>query len=328
MSISWSIYGMGVQADAAIAGLAGLPEPERVDLRLSLGSTPPGIDSIPADEWQLHFVSSRQQEDGGPTIRVCRLSQPAYFRLAYADGTVFFVDARGEAVWATWPQTATLEDTATYLLGPVLGFVLRLRGVTCLHASAVAIDGRAVALVGPSGCGKSSTAAAFARLGYPVLTDDIAALSEDGNRFKVQPAYPRVRLWPESVQALFGRAEALPRITPTWEKRFLDLRGGDHRFQPHPLPLAAVYFLEPRSDGASPRVEAIGGRAGLMSLVAHSYATRLLDNSMRRREFESLARLAAAVPMRRVTPSADFTRIAELCETIVDDAARASGAIG
>ncbi len=36
------------------------------------------------------------------------------------------------------------------LLGLILGFVLRLRGVTCLHASAIAVRDRAIALLGPA----------------------------------------------------------------------------------------------------------------------------------------------------------------------------------
>ena len=36
------------------------------------------------------------------------------------------------------------------LLGLILGFVLRLRGVTFLHASAIAVRDRAIALLGPA----------------------------------------------------------------------------------------------------------------------------------------------------------------------------------
>src|SRR5262249_22183040 len=152
----------------------------------------------------------------------------------------------------------TLEDTATYLLGPVLGFILRLRGVTCLHASAVAICDQAIAILGPAGAGKSTTAASFARAGYKVLTDDIVALDERGDAFLVQPAYPRVRLWSESVNALFGTEDALPLLTPTWDKRYLDLQANISCFQEHPLPLAAIYLLDKRSsDPAAPFIEAV-----------------------------------------------------------------------
>ncbi len=50
-----------------------------------------------------------------------------YFRFQYTDGTEFVIDRRGGRIWATWSAAGTVEDMATYLLGPVLGFVLRLR---------------------------------------------------------------------------------------------------------------------------------------------------------------------------------------------------------
>src|SRR5215469_301127 len=66
-------------------------------------------------------------------------------------------DQAGAEVRARWAAASTFEDAVTYLLGPVLGFVLRLRGRTCLHASAVAVGGQAIALAGSSGAGKSTT---------------------------------------------------------------------------------------------------------------------------------------------------------------------------
>ena len=218
-----------------------------------------------------------------------------------------------------WPDTATIEDTRNPSARSILGFVLGC-GVTCLHASAVSSGGQAIALVGPEGAGKSSTAAAFAQLGYPVLTDDVAALIDLGGRFKVQPAYPRVRLWPASVKSLFGSVEALPRIVPNWDKRYLDLNGPGFRFQQEPLPLAAVYFLGNRSSvPILPKVEPVGFKAGLMALVSNTYSSYLLDKSMREGEFDLLGRLAHSVHLRRVTPSADITRIRKLCEVIIDD---------
>ena len=320
MTSLYSVYGLGIHVNVPIAGLAGLNAPRQVDVRMSLGSMPLFLAAVPRDEWLEYYVSSDLDEHGEPSNRYWRLSGGDYFRIAYLDGTVIVVNARGSRVWATWPESATVEDTATYLLGPTLGFVLCLRGITCLHASAIAIADRAVALVGPSGSGKSTTAAAFARLGCPVLTDDVLALEDQGTGFKVQPAYPRVRLWPNSVDALFGSVDALPLITPNWDKRFLDLNGPAYRFQHEPLPLAGIYILDVRNaDPLVPRVEAVSLREGLMSLVANTYATNLLDKPMRAKEFQVLGRLVESVPMRRVTPSADFGRISKLCDLIADD---------
>ena len=110
-----------------------------------------------------------------------------------------------------------------------------MRGVVPLHASAVAVANHAVALVGAPGAGKSTTAAAFAQRGFPVLSDDLAALTERENQFFVQPGYPRVNLWPDSVSALFGSHDALPPITPTWEKRYMALDRDGRHFETNPL---------------------------------------------------------------------------------------------
>ncbi len=318
MSTTCSIYGLGLQVNVPIAGLAGLSAAGNIDVLLSLGSLPRDLGTL--SDAQTWHVSSERDERGEPERTLSRLPGSGHFRFDYSDGTVIVVDRRGTRVWATWPDTASVEDTATYLLGPILGFLLRLRGVACLHASAVAVGDRAIALVGPAGAGKSSTAAAFARLGYPVLTDDVAALLDLGDGFKVQPAYPRVRLWPAAVESLFGSADALPRMVPNWDKRYLDLNNPGNRFQRVPLPLAAIYVLGERSaDPAMPGVESLGPKAGLMALVANTYGNYLLDKAMRADEFELLGRLVQSVPLKRVTPSADFARIRDLCDTIVGD---------
>lgn len=320
MGFSCSAFGLGLHTNLPLAGLSGLQAAHREDVRISLGAMPAFLAVPSCAEWQEYYVSPELEEDGQPGVRVWRLSGGGYFRIGYHDGTVIAVNAQGSRVWASWPEGATVEDTATYLLGPTVGFVLRLRGITCLHASAVVVEDRAIALVGPAGSGKSTTAAVFARLGHPVLTDDVLALVDQGGRFMAQPAYPRVRLWPESVAGLFGSEGALPRITPGWDKRYLDLNDRRFGFQHDPLPLAAIYFLDEDRDYSAPtRIEAVTAQEGLMSLVANTYANYLLDKPMRAREFEVLGRLAERVPLRRLISGADFARLPELCRLIAAD---------
>jgi len=312
-----TLYGLGVQSNVALAALAELPPAPKVDVRISLGVLPP---QGAAQAWHEYYASPEKNEHGVHHIRVSRCGQPDLFRVDYEDGTRIFVDGSGSNIWAIDAEGATVEDTATYLLGPTLGFVLRLRGVTCLHASVVAIGGRAIVLAGPSGFGKSSLAAAFASRGLRILGDDVAALVDRGHCFAACPAYPRIRLWPGSVEALFGSPDALPRITPTWDKRFLALDGGQFRFEARTLDIGAIYLLADRDPGrGAPRIEPIGGHEALMGLVANTYTTYLLDKPMRARELDALSRLAASTRIRRAIPAAEFARIDELCDAIEED---------
>jgi hypothetical protein len=182
-----------------------------------------------------------------------------------------------------------------------------------------------VILCGPSESGKSSTAAALALRGIPVLTDDIAPVKRDEGSLYVEPGYPRVCLWPDAVESLFGAPEILPRLTPTWEKRFLGLDGVRAAFEPKKRPLAAVYLLGPRVDEAdAPRIEDSGMRDALLELVQNTYMNWLLDRNQRAAELDALAKLIVHVPVRRIVPHADPARIGTLCEVIINDVERLS----
>jgi hypothetical protein len=266
------------------------------------------------------YVSPDRDEAGRPVLTVERLGGDRVFRLRYADDIEFIVDGAGREIWSTWPEPWTVDDVATYLLGSVFAFTLRRRGVTCLHASAVALEDRAIAVVGGLGAGKSTLAAAFATRGCAVISDDIVALSRIADEYVVHPGPPRIRLWPDSVRALYGSTDALPRLTPTWDKRFLDLTGAQYRLETRALPLTAIYVLGERAaPEALPRVERLSAPAGLMAMVANTQANRLLDARMRAQEFQCLGRVVASLGVRRVVPPDDLDRLPALCDLLVDD---------
>ena len=243
------------------------------------------------------------------------------FHLSYSDGTRFVVDAAARRVWGTYHAPLTAEDLATYFLGPVMGFLLRKRHVTSLHASCVEICGQGVALSGDAGFGKSTTAAALALRGYPVLSEDIVPLKLLQKEIRAVPGYPRICLWPDSVVNLLGSAQALPQLTPVWEKRYLALDGGRAKFSSEELRLGAIYIFGHRSaDSTAPVVAPMSPREALLDLVKNTYMNWLLDREQRALEFDFLSQLVMLVPVRRIIPQADPGKIPELCNLIVSDA--------
>ena len=302
--------------------IPGVPSSETAtdDIRIVFGSLPVWLHEVGEAQSETSYIADYTDECGSPVLCVFRLLEGQYYRFCYADGTEFVVDHAGTQIWAEWPEPLTLEDATTYLLGPIMGFVMLLRGVVCLHASAIAIGSDAIALLGPAGAGKSTTAAAFAERGFSILAEDVVTLDDRGDQFMVRPGYPCIRLWPASVKALYGSELHLHKLTPNWDKCYLDLTERPKNFQRQPLPLAAIYLLGERcDDAAAPFTEPLDRAEGLMSLVANTYATKLMDKDMRAREFELLTRLFLHIPLRRVTPHADPARIAELCESILAD---------
>jgi len=317
MALHYSAFGLSVSANRPIPGLAPVAEQCPVDTWIRLGALPAPFLLAAPDE--IKYVSPDAASGGPPALTAWTVAGGAFWRLRYADGTEFAVDRRGREVWATWPASLTVEDTATYLLGPILGLVLRLRGVTCLHASAVALGGRALVLVGPPGAGKSTVAAVLAHAGCPVVADDVVPLAERDGAFFAQPAYPHLRLWPDSAAAIYGPAAALPRLTPTWDKRYVDLTVGN-RFEARALPIGGLYLLDERR--AEPFVapfERVTGHRALLALIANTYVNYLPGPDTTGAELGRLHRLLACVPLRRVHAPTDPARLPQLARALVGD---------
>jgi hypothetical protein len=86
--------------------------------------------------------------------------------------------------------------------------VTRATDLVCVHASAAALDGRAIVLPARSGHGKSTTVAGLVRAGWDLLTDEAALFDPcDG---LVHP-FPRpIALSAASMSLFPGLAESLP----------------------------------------------------------------------------------------------------------------------
>lgn len=322
MNRFYRAYGLGFVSSVEIAALEpALPPLIKPDLKLELGSLP---------EWARfgsslsgHILSRRPEvpDTGDPSFVLTEHGTAEYYQLAYSDGTQFIVDGRAERIWGTFRPPLTLEDLVTYFLGPVMGFVLRLRHITSLHASCVEISGKGVALCGEAGFGKSTTAAALALREFPVVGEDIVPVKPAEDGYVAIPGYPRICLWPDSVATLLGSAQALPLLTPVWEKRFLALDGARARFSGKELPLGVIYMFAHRSvQESAPLLQPMSPREALLELVQNTYMNWLLDRQQRAVEFEFLAQLVQRVPVRRLVPHSDPKKISDLCHLIVTDA--------
>jgi hypothetical protein len=324
MTLCHSIYGLRLAAESPVPSLPFCKNVQKADVQVHLkrrSASQLSIFSLPCAPL---YQSSNLNDSGQPIARVGILGS-RYFGFFYSDGARFAVRLDGREIWADGPENYAVEDLATYLVGPVMGFVLRLFGTLPLHGCGVAVEGKAIALVGPQGAGKSTTAAAFAKLGFGILSEDVVALVEDGDCFVVQPGYPRVNLWPESAEKIFGDAHGLPPVTPTWGKHFLALDDAQYRFQDEPLELGAIFVLQDRLPGAhEPRAERISPASAMPILIKNTYVNYLLDSALRQTEFLQLGRLLRQTPVYDVSPCDDPNRVFDLCKSIAVEARRSA----
>ena len=318
MTSDYILYGLRLTADEPIPALHE-SEPHRTpDVRIHFSSPSPTVRfGRSLEPWVPPGYALRS---GGAGYRIWRDPEGQLFRFRYPDGTEFVLDEFGSNIWVSWTHPLTQADAVTYLVGPIIGFVLRWRGRLCLHASCVSSGERAFALMGSAGAGKSTTASGFSTLGFPVVSDDITAIEEKEGKFRVLPGYPRTCLWPTSAAALFGHADALPTITPSWDKRHLDLTRAPGGFRSEPVPLDLIYILSDRTSGDAPvTITELEPGQAVMTLTGHTYGNRLLSAEMRASEFAALDRLVRNVPVRKVSPPESLDRLTELCDRMLED---------
>lgn len=305
------IHGLVIRCDERLPGLASASGAEP-DVELTIARS-----IAAADPPTTLLYRSTPGIDASHSVEVVRdAGGQVCFR--YSDGSSANVNlashpVRIEAVIATGQ---TLEDFAAYLYGPILGFVLRARGVLALHASCVEVDGGAVLFAGESGTGKSTTAAFFSQHGHPVLSDDLTALRHDDGRFTAHPAFDHVRLWTPSEEILFGRANTLATITPTWDKLRFPLEGA--AFGQRDVPVRAIYLLDdPGVTPDHPEIRGMSPRFALLALTTLTYANYLLDGATRAIELAQLGALVAAVPVHWLAAHVEGSHLCALRERVV-----------
>src|SRR5271156_5635286 len=159
----YSVFGLTLRANLALPQMSSVQlrvdnspdvhsvDPRTQEVEIELGVSPKETEVKFAGGGRVVYKTDDVDGAGNPALKISSIGN--LLRLDYFDGAKFWLDARGTRIWAPWPENLTIEDTATYLLGPVLGLLLRLRGVVCLHASAVSFGDYAVALMGPEGAG-------------------------------------------------------------------------------------------------------------------------------------------------------------------------------
>ena len=101
----------------------------------------------------------------------------------------YLIAASGERV-ACAPDDLSAWDWQRFLIGQVLPLVAAVRGYELLHASAVCLDGNAVAFLGDSAAGKTSLATNMLLEGAEFVADDALALEARDGLLIAHPGPP------------------------------------------------------------------------------------------------------------------------------------------
>src|SRR5262245_61308976 len=298
-----------------IPGLIPIASSQAPEVAVSFEGLPSWFGGRFPEECQATVI----QELAYLSVAVYRTTTGTYWHFQRTDDTEYLVGNGGQDVWISWRDPVKLAQVCPDLFAPVFSLLLQLRGRTPLHASVVTIDGRAIAFIGPGGAGKSTTAAKFAELGHAVLSEDVLNVLPEGKKFTALPGYPVLHLWPQSAVMFRGRTDSPAYQVRGQDSECIELQAGAHASEVSPRPLAAIYVLKPRmKDHAAPYIEPLEPRAAFLELLANTLGPPL-GAEARARSFAFVARVAAAVPLRKIVPHTEPDRLERMCELIADD---------
>ena len=242
--------------------------------------------------------------------------------LRWDDLFEFLVDTDGRRIWCGWLGATSLESLQVYLLGRALSFALIKQGLEPLHATAVVIDGQAVAFLGHSGFGKSSLAAAFLAAGHRLLTDDLLLLRAGPSAYEGQPGPPRIKLFPGIARRfLASTASGVPMNNLT-EKIILPLNRS--RYHELSAPLRALYVLAaPREVHSRQRlrITPLSPRETFVELVRSTFNHLVTDSQRLQRQYYESLQVALRVPARRISHPRVLSHLPAVREAILSDLA-------
>jgi hypothetical protein len=252
-----------------------------------------------------------------PLFTIDRLG--SVYRWYYPRGIAFDIDESARRIDIYWDSPTTHAAAALFLCGHIFSFILRRRGIYCLHASCLAVDDRAFALVGDSGAGKSTTATALVDRGCRLVTDDVLPIvpGDDGCWYAI-PGYPGMKLQPDIIQQLGENPTDYPLLLPERGKHYYYLR--DEKIVTQPIPLKAIYFLDRRQNlPTAPIVLPHHPHNAAVQAIRQSYGKTLLDRAGRETEFQTVSAIVSQVSLRRVVPHTEIVRLEDLCRAILSD---------
>jgi hypothetical protein len=239
------VYGVVVASEFMLNSIDQVPEANaETAIRISFGSADDfrqrgqGRTADP-DDWIEHAVLP----DGGIYMKV----EGVFEALVSADGGSIVCARLGDA------DTRSFEAN---LLNFALSAALTLRGEEPLHATVLALDGTALALLGPSGAGKSTLAAYLIGQGAQLITDDMLRLTfAHGTGFAHHGPH-RLKLFDEPARRLLPRAMSDGQFDALSEKLMIE-PGLPAPARHQPRPLSALFWLgDPPAPSASDDVSA------------------------------------------------------------------------
>lgn len=211
-------------------------------------------------------------------------------------------------------STAFAEvDLFHFLLDQVLPRLVAHDKQLVLHAGAVRVLEQSIAFLGESGLGKSTLVASFAQDGFSVLSDDALLVGLNGKTPNLKALYPSLRLFPDSIAAVYPTGSETVAMATYSSKRRLSVHSSTDSGA---YAIGMLIFLE--SDSANEEIEfnRVSSAQACIRLIENSFALDPTNKTHAAARLKKAGILANAVPAFSLFYPRQYDRLPEVRQMI------------
>jgi hypothetical protein len=285
----YDLAGLHVRSPVPLGAPPG--DPDHVDVEIRIEAPAPVPTARPSTD-----VIAERCDERFPYYTFCRVADGVIARF-YGIAEFWISPALDRVVCRRSPDVDP-EYQAALMAGSLAAFLHAARGRTVLHASAVAVDGSALAFVGPSNQGKSTLAALLCSEGASLIADDVLVIDlgtagvTRARRFGTEL---RVRSDARSI------VDRFPAATP--RRSTVDQRIA---LQPTPSPedgrpLSALVLPRPLPGAPDVQTRRLGAGEAALMLGASQRIEGWRQPATLRRQFEDISEIVDRTPVIELT---------------------------
>lgn len=285
----YEIGGQTIESNVDLPELRPATAPRRPEWRFEVSA---GLSRRPTVRWFHRWL----ERDGRTWLSFGR--DNGDYVLRFSRTATFRVSPSTRVITCEGGRRVPLRTVRHLFLNQVFPLATGDPRRVVLHASAVSLDGGVVGFVGPAGAGKSSLSAALAAGGAALLTDDALIVEDGPDGPVVRSTYGSIRLWPDTVDALYGDVRSHPTVAHYTSKRRVEMGASHVESDGQPLRLLCVLpDRDERRRTARVGVDPMPAREALMHLTRCHFQLDIEASARLAASFHALSDIVSSTPV-------------------------------